>query len=73
MKIRHMNLSNLVCNDGSNPCGLDNKDSHNAYFLPINGYHCLDAFNGQVICTCPDNSTKRDRPCRKFLFICLFK
>jgi hypothetical protein len=61
-----MNLFYLVCNDGSNPCRLDNPESPNSYFLPKNGYFCLDAFNGQIICTCPDNSTTRDRPCRKF-------
>ncbi len=61
---------NIVCNDGSNPCELDEPGLLNSYFLPINGYHCLDAFNGQIICTCPDNSTRRDRPCRKnFIFI----
>ncbi|CAF3897013.1 unnamed protein product [Adineta steineri] len=58
-------ISNCIfCNDGSNPCQLDNPESSNAYFLPKNGYYCLDAFNGQIICTCPDNSTTRDRPCR---------
>ncbi|UJR38589.1 hypothetical protein I4U23_031254 [Adineta vaga] len=58
-------ISNCIfCNDGSNPCQLDNPSSANAYFLPRNGYFCLDAFNGQVICTCPDNSTTRDKPCR---------
>ncbi|CAF1259355.1 unnamed protein product [Adineta ricciae] len=58
-------ISNCIfCNDGSNPCHLDNSNSPNAYFLPRNGYFCLDAFNGQVICTCPDNSTTRDQPCR---------
>jgi hypothetical protein len=57
---------NKDCNDGSNPCQLDQKDSPNSYFLSINGYYCLDAFNGQIVCTCPDNSTKRDQPCRKF-------
>ncbi len=54
-----------VCNDGSNPCQLDQSGLSHAYFLPINGYYCLDGFDGEIICTCPDNSTRRNRPCRK--------
>ncbi len=57
-----------VCNDGSNPCQLDQSGLSHAYFLPINGYYCLDGFDGEIICTCPDNSTRRNRPCRKIWF-----
>ncbi|CAF1512997.1 unnamed protein product [Rotaria sp. Silwood1] len=54
-----------LCNDGSNPCKLDAPGSPNAYFLPINGYYCLDSFkNDGVICTCPDHSTTHNQPCR---------
>ena len=63
-----MNLLDSVCNDGSNPCKLDDPSSPNSYFVPWNGYHCLDGFDGGFICTCPDNSTTRHRPCRKFQF-----
>ncbi|CAF0786681.1 unnamed protein product [Rotaria sordida] len=56
--------SSIFCNDGSNPCKLDQQGSTHSYFLPINGYHCLDAVNGEFICTCPDSSTTRNQPCR---------
>ncbi len=59
---------NSDCNDGSNPCQLDQSDFPHPYFTPTNGYYCLDAFDGQIICTCPDNSTRHNRPCRKILF-----
>lgn len=59
------------CNDGSNICRLDEVGLINSYFTPENGYYCLDGFDGQVICTCPDNSTTRNRPCRK-IFQSLF-
>ncbi|CAF3157534.1 unnamed protein product [Rotaria sp. Silwood2] len=54
----------ILCNDGSNPCKLDRSGLPNSYFLPINGYHCLDTFDGNILCTCPDKSTTRNRPCR---------
>ncbi|CAF3641303.1 unnamed protein product [Rotaria sp. Silwood1] len=53
-----------LCNDGSNPCKLDGLGLPNSYFLPINGYHCLETFDGNIICTCPDKSITRNRPCR---------
>lgn len=63
-------LTRSLCNDGSNPCQLDPFDSKQSYFLPINGYHCLDSsFNDQdVYCTCPDRTVEKNRPCRKRKF-----
>lgn len=60
------------CNDGTNVCQLDEIGSIHSYFIPENGYYCLDGFDGQVICRCPDNSTTRNRPCRKIFSILFF-
>ncbi|CAF3066337.1 unnamed protein product [Rotaria sp. Silwood2] len=54
----------IFCNDGSNPCKLDQSGLPTSYFLQINGYHCFDALDDGFICSCPDGSTTRNRPCR---------
>ena len=64
-KERKLICLGLVCHDGSNPCELDEEsDVLHPYFLPSNGYHCLETLAGHVTCTCPNNTSRTDRPCR---------